>query len=508
MSYDDALYATVSLCISEEKKQEMLWLLDRRRLIQEYRKGNTEFSMEYQRKQVNRPIIWTCTQARVYIQPDTQDILCFVYSYDISTQKTLREMIDTVVNLDYDYMALLDCINNNYIIYAQNEETQTTLPPFHTTNYEDEVIKYARQYLLPEDVEQNIHDMSIPNILEQLQEKEVFTSFCCLREKNGAIKRKKLQFSYLDRANKRVLITRTDITDMYQKEQEYIQSLRTAMAGAQQANIAKTEFLSRMSHDLRTPMNAIIGLTALAKDEVTDAKAIDEYLDKINSAGKFLLGLVNDCLDIEKISSGKMELHPQPYPYEEFRNSIHTMFVPLCKQKNITFLYDENKTHDSILVDKVRFEQIFFNLLSNAVKFTPEGGKVECIILNQMIEEGTVSCDFIVRDNGCGMSQEFQKHMFIPFEQEQNENSMQSQGTGLGLSIVKSIVDMMGGTITIQSRRGEGTEVKIHLDIPIAPRMEQSVNTLHNSKNNNLRGIHVLLVEDHPLNREIAKKLL
>ena len=326
-------------------------------------------------------------------------------------------MIDTVVNLDYDYMALLDCINNNYIIYAQNEETQTTLPPFHTTNYEDEVIKYARQYLLPEDVEQNIHD-------------------------------------------------------------------------------------------LRTPMNAIIGLTALAKDEVTDAKAIDEYLDKINSAGKFLLGLVNDCLDIEKISSGKMELHPQPYPYEEFRNSIHTMFVPLCKQKNITFLYDENKTHDSILVDKVRFEQIFFNLLSNAVKFTPEGGKVECIILNQMIEEGTVSCDFIVRDNGCGMSQEFQKHMFIPFEQEQNENSMQSQGTGLGLSIVKSIVDMMGGTITIQSRRGEGTEVKIHLDIPIAPRMEQSVNTLHNSKNNNLRGIHVLLVEDHPLNREIAKKLL
>ncbi|MDD3205985.1 MAG: ATP-binding protein [Lachnospiraceae bacterium] len=435
--------------------------------------------------------------------------MCFVYSYDISTQKIFKEMLDTIVNLDYDYLALLDCENKDYKMYAGNDRNQTALPSSYSNAYEDEVAKYAREYLIPEDVESNIHDMSIANLQEKLSKQDVFTSTCSMKERNGTIRRKKLQFSYLDRENGRILITRSDITDVYQKEQEYIQTLKKAMASAQQANIAKTDFLSRMSHDLRTPMNAIIGLTALAKDEITDAAAIDEYLDKINSAGNFLLGLVNDCLDIEKIASGKMELHPRPYHYDEFKNSIQTMFQPLCRQKNITFAFVEGNTGDTILADKVRFEQIFFNLLSNAVKFTPEGGKVEFIVTDEVRDQGILSADFTVRDNGCGMSEEFQRSgLFTPFEQEQNENTAQTQGTGLGLSIVKSIVDMMNGNLQIKSEQGKGTEIRVHLELPLVSDAGQGENLLQKKCNGSLTGAHVLLVEDHPLNIEIAKKLL
>lgn len=161
------------------------------------------------------------------------------------------------------------------------------------------------------------------------------------------------------------------------------------------------------------------------------------------------------------------------------------------------------------MTDKVRFEQIFFNLLSNAVKFTPEGGRIEFLIHGKVHHQGILSCDFIVKDNGCGMSREFQEKMFLPFEQENNSAQMQAQGTGLGLSIVKSIVDMMGGTLGITSKRDYGTEIKIHLDLSVIEESQALPCSVSQAKTENiLQGVHVLLVEDHPLNMEIAKKLL
>lgn len=508
-AYESGLHNTALRIIDLAKRREFEELFDRQTLIRQYQQGKTDFSIEYQRKSADGSILWAKTQCNTFSNPKNGNIMCFIYSHDITEQKIAQEMIDSVVRLDYDYLALLDCRSCDYLIYASREKDGSPLPPFHTSNYETEVAAYAREHLVPEDVERNIHDMSIANIRSQLRDKDYFVSYANVRERDGRVSRKKLQYSYLDRIYEKVLITRVDITDLYRKEQRQINELRQAMAIAEQANRSKSEFLSRMSHDLRTPMNALIGLTSLAREDVADATAMEEYLEKINSSAGFLLGLVNDCLDMEKISSGKMRLNPVPYAYSDFANSVKTMMTPLCRQKKITLLLDEPAVCPPIMVDRVRFEQVFFNLLSNAVKFTPAGGTVELEYQNAVNKNGMFSCDFVVRDNGIGMSEAFQQRMFDPFEQESSEVLPQLQGTGLGLSIVKSIVDLMGGVIAVRSRQGEGTEITVHLEIPVV-RGDSSALPVSVTENVDevLRGKRVLLVEDHPLNTEIARKLL
>lgn len=500
-SYEDGLAGTARLCAIPEEAQELLRRFDRQELLRQFLLGSTEAVFDYQRRLDSGRIIWAQTMGRLYKESTSGDVMCFIYSYNINERRTAREMIDTVVRLDYEYLALLDCRTNDYLIYANQGNARTPLPPFHSSDYEHEVAAYARTYLVAEDVERNIQEMSIANIREQLKERDIFTSYVAIME-NGGICRKKLQFSYLDRTQEKVLITRVDVTDVYEREQRQLKTL-------QEANRAKTDFLSHMSHDLRTPMNAIIGLSQLAQGELGNAEAMSSYVDNIQSAGQFLLGLVNDCLDFEKLASRKMLLKPVPYPYQEFRRSILMMIEPLCRQKNITFSFSESAPY-TVCIDKVRFEQIFFNLLSNSVKYTPEGGRIEFVAASHLSEdESLVVCDFYVRDNGIGMSEEFQKKLFEPFEQENSEESSQQQGTGLGLSIVKELVELMGGTIHIRSSQGRGTEVRVHLDMPNVTDQPPAVPEDQLPAGVGLlEGKTILLLEDQPLNMMIAKRLL
>lgn len=282
----------------------------------------------------------------------------------------------------------------------------------------------------------------------------------------------------------------------------------------------KFDFLSRMSHDLRTPINTILGYSELAKDNINNPKQMKGYLEKMNYSSSFLLGLVNDCLDMGKNYNDKLILHPTPYLYSEFEKTVLAMIDPLCKQKNIKFISPKDYYPVAILVDKIRFEQIFFNLLTNAVKFTPENGTVEFTINNRNICNGVFSCDFYVKDTGIGISESFQQKMFLPFEQEENEVGLMSQGSGLGLSIVKSIVDLMDGTISVQTEKGKGTTFIVHLDLPIVDIPEEEKNKTNSSNETSnpkqdgflsekiLENKKVLLIEDHPMNIEIAKELL
>ena len=267
----------------------------------------------------------------------------------------------------------------------------------------------------------------------------------------------------------------------------------------------KFNFLSRMSHDLRTPLNTILGYIALAKDNTKNPQVIEEYLEKINYSSDFLLGLVNDCLVMGRNYNDKLILHPVSYEYPEFVKTVLSMIDPLCKQKKITFKCTSDFYSIAVLVDKIRFEQIFFNLLTNAVKFTPEGGTVEFLLENRKISNGIFSCDYCVKDTGIGISPEFQEKMFLPFEQESNDVELMAQGSGLGLSIVKSIVDLMDGTITVKSEKGKGTSIIVHLDLPILEKKEEKN---YRSTEDILKGKKVLLIEDHPMNIEIAKELL
>ena len=206
--------------------------------------------------------------------------------------------------------------------------------------------------------------------------------------------------------------------------------LEAAIETAESAAKAKSEFLSRMSHDIRTPMNAIIGLTYLAQKE-DNIETVKVYLAKISASSKFLLGLINDILDMSKIENGNITLNPEPLTKKEFVVSINTVIRPLMDQRNIHFICQMDAGPDCILVDKLRFNQIFFNLLSNAGKFTPEGGEVSISLENLPQKDDKAGMRFYVRDNGVGMGEEFLQHIYDPFSQEHSKLSNNSKGTGL-----------------------------------------------------------------------------
>ena len=293
---------------------------------------------------------------------------------------------------------------------------------------------------------------------------------------------------------------------LYHEIQEKNKELKEAVEKAEAATHAKTEFLSRMSHDIRTPMNAIIGLTHLAKDE-NDIKIIKDYLYNIESASDFLLGLINDILDMSKIENGDLKLKDDVFTRDEFEESITTVIEPLMDAKQINFEFHMNGTPACIRADKLRFNQIFFNLLSNASKFTPNGGTVEFLTEDLPAKDGLVGIRFTVRDNGCGMSPEFVPHMYDPFAQERSKLSDSTKGTGLGLPIVKSLVDAMGGTITVKTELNVGTEFVIDLYFPEASQTELSTADF-TERRENLSNAHILLVEDNDINIYVAKIIL
>ncbi len=296
--------------------------------------------------------------------------------------------------------------------------------------------------------------------------------------------------------------------ELYREIEHKNQELQIVAKKAEAAANAKSEFLSRMSHDIRTPMNAIIGLIHLSKDE-TDIQVIKSYLYKMDASSRFLLGLINDILDLSKIENGEMSLNEGALK-KEFADSIQTVIKPLIDEKHIHFVFEMREGVDCIKVDRLRFSQIFFNLLSNAAKFTPTGGTIEFI--SERIEskandkKGKVGIRFYVRDNGIGMSDEFQKHLYDPFIQEKSELGEKTRGTGLGLPIVKSLVDAMDGTIEVKSKLGQGTEFKVELYVEPAkaPVQKEKIEL----KEKTLKGVRVLLVEDNELNIYVATAIL
>ena len=280
------------------------------------------------------------------------------------------------------------------------------------------------------------------------------------------------------------------------------------------ANRAKTDFLSNMSHDMRTPMNVILGVTALLRDR-TDPAEMRRDIEQIEQSGKYLLTIINETLDMSKIESGKIEFRPAKVNRKTLADNILTTARVLAAQKGVHFQADlppeDSPSWKAVRVDASRVEQIFVNLLSNAIKFTHPGGTVTLRMETLSVSDTAILDRFIITDTGIGMSKEFQEHMYEPFSQEGRLDTDRESGTGLGLAIVKQIVDRMGGTIAIESEPDKGTTVTLELashlcldDADVKSPEEIGMNPDLSI----LKGKHVLLCEDHPLNSEIASRLL
>ena len=318
-------------------------------------------------------------------------------------------------------------------------------------------------------------------------------------EKNGDVKQFVVAFS--------------DADTFVREQQRIQQELRTQRAKAESASKAKTDFLFNMSHDIRTPMNAIIGFTNMAIKEADDPVKVCESLRKVSLSGNMLLSLINDILDMSRIESGKVNITATPTDVETIFDDIRSVMANLAASKDIELTFDISSIHDRyVYADKPRIDRILVNLVSNAVKYTEGYGRVK--VRCEQVAGGTMNGSrlyrFSVQDNGIGMSEEFQRQMFEEFAREENSTVRGVQGTGLGLPLAKKLTEIMGGTITCESQQGVGSTFIVTLPLKLqenAPSEEESAEA-RRIANIDVSGRRVLLVEDNELNREIATYLL
>lgn len=282
--------------------------------------------------------------------------------------------------------------------------------------------------------------------------------------------------------------------------------LKQSLEQAKEGSAAKSAFLFNMSHDLRTPLNAIIGFSELMKSHWEDSKASRNYLEKIDESSQYLLSLINNILEMSKIESGKEELKEKPWDIYTSCDNLLQFFEPDIRQKNQTLNYMVNIKHNMILTDSLKIREIYVNLMSNAIKYTNVGGTISFSLEEIEREEGLSDYKAIVQDTGIGISKEYLPHIFENFSRQKTSSESGVIGTGLGMPIVKKLVDLMHGTISIESEEGKGTTVVVNL--PHRYIIEKEEVDVVDDKEIDLTGKHILLVEDNDLNAEIAQTLL
>lgn len=283
---------------------------------------------------------------------------------------------------------------------------------------------------------------------------------------------------------------------------------------AEEANRSKSQFLSNMSHDMRTPMNAIVGFTTLMEKAAGDPEKVKEYTRKIGFSSQHLLGLINDVLDMSKIEAGRMKLAPEEEDIEEIIRNIEILVRPqaMAKEQKFDVLMGDI-TYKTVMVDKLRLNQVILNLLSNAVKYTPQGGHI-CLTVEELPQrnQGYANYRICVEDNGYGISEEYLQNVFQVFTREEDVRINKIQGSGLGLAITKNLVNLMGGTISVKSKKGEGSAFTLELEFCISEKLVWNqpgdLTPGEMSSNHIFEGMHVLIAEDNEINAEIISELL
>ena len=302
-----------------------------------------------------------------------------------------------------------------------------------------------------------------------------------------------------------------DLSDRTGEHQTTL-AVEAALEVAEKASKAKTDFLSNMSHDIRTPMNAIIGITTLMKNELHQPEKLAEHLAKLETSGQLLLGIINDILDMSRIESGKTTLNVEKMNLPQQVSRLDSIIHQQAGQRRQTFTVNTRVQHENVLADPNRLNQVLMNILSNAVKYTPTGGHIRLEVEELTHTEHYAKYRFVVQDDGIGMSEDFQKTLFDPFTREEKSGINKVQGTGLGMAITRSIVDLMGGSISVESASGKGTRFEVVLELPIDIEADtaQKAQALPEEDDavSPLSGMKFLCAEDNALNAEILQMLL
>ena len=492
---------TADYIVGEENKTLYRSVFSRSALFARFQSGEYTASMELTRVFDENRVYWIRYNVHLMKDPDSSDIIAFVVATDITGERVMKTIMETIVRTDYDFFIMVDGETNSACDYTVNAGKKLFEPK---VSFEERCDELIRSEVAAPDLEMVLSECRIDNIMKHISGGTAYKFDYNNRTENGELRRKQLQFTLIDGARKSFLMTRIDVNGVYEEQKKNQLKLEYALAEAEKASKIKTEFLAKMSHDIRTPMNAVIGMTELAMYEENPPKT-REYLENIESSSRFLLGLINDILDFSKMENSRIELHPQRFDLGEFRRNIDTVIRPLTNAKHIKLDFILKCGINAIIVDKMRFCQIFFNLLSNSAKFTHDGGTITFESERLPDKNGKLGLRYYVRDDGIGMSRSFLAHLFEPFTQERIGAPSDQPGTGLGLAIVKNLVDMMDGDIKVKSELGRGTEFTVDLYVG---RADADTQAEESAAQVSLAGRRVLLVEDNKLNIIVAQRLL
>ena len=418
-----------------------------------------------------------------------------------------QEMIDAASSREKQYMEMIQALSTDYTNVYRVNLTKDSVWAFRMSNaivqnfgkrfqegsYKDLIRYYVESSVYEPDREMFMAYADPGHLMKVLEQEDT----CAINYRvmrNGEIEYYRMKVSRIKSAREdvEIAIGFSNVDADIRQEMEQRKLVEYALAQAQHANSAKTAFLSNMSHDMRTPMNAIIGFSAIAASHINNPGRVKDCLEKIMSSSNHLLSLINDILDMSRIESGKVQIQEKECNLSELLHTLINIIQPQAKGKQLDFLVDTfDVTDEDIFADPLKLNQIFINILGNAVKFTPVGGTISLRIRQKPCSvTGYGTYEFTIKDTGIGMSREFLEHIFEPFEREHSALKLGIEGTGLGMAITKNLVDIMGGTIAVSSVQGKGTEFVISLDLKLQENSSVSRNIVE------LEGLRALVVDD------------
>ena len=422
-----------------------------------------------------------------------------------------RALLNTLA-YTFEQLSIINLVTKEFTMYTRKSVLQN-LSPYKCADFNRALHKLSLPYTKLAADETAAEKFSLPVILSRLAEKPQGYEFTLPYLANdGSEKNKQINVLWGDEGHHTICLVRCDVTDIISAEKNSRSVLQNALDLAQEANRAKTDFLSAMSHDIRTPMNAIIGMTDLALDDLDNRQHLSEYLDIIKSSSSHLLTLINDILDMSRIEKGKLKLARTSFNLSVEIDRFCSRYQLLMDKNSLNFLHNAELLHCNCIGDTAQLQRIWDNLVSNACKFTPPGGTVTfsaCELPSDNERLGWYK--FTISDTGIGIDSESLQHLFDPFFRSSDVISKHIEGSGLGLAIVKNIVDYKGGTISVTSRQGEGTTftvtLPLHFDTEAEHPVEKPTHTF-GSADFDFSGKSLLLAEDHPINQKVAELIL
>ena len=423
-----------------------------------------------------------------------------------------KKMVDRILSAvtdDFVFLVEVDVKTRIEKIFFVSKGPHPQWSDKKTHKYDESIKEYADVVVAPEDRKRFLEVTEFNALMEYFKnnDNEFIIEYDVIV--NGGRRRYQGKFtlSLQDPEGAKIYVGVRDITLIEEERTEYNRKLMSALAQAEEANKGKSYFLFNMSHDIRTPLNAIIGYSELAKNHLDEKEVLDDYIYKIQICGRQLLGLIGDVLDMAKIESGNLEISEKPCLCQDLMSDIMISVNESAKKKGLEFEASGNACHSTILCDKVKVQKILLNILSNAVKYTPKGGKISLSVQEKIREdEGLSDFTFVVKDNGIGISKEFLPYIFNSFSRERNATISGVSGTGLGMTITKRLVDAMGGKIEVESQQNMGTTVTVSITFSRLVGLEEKREEI--IPDAFLKDIRVLLVEDNEINGEIASEML